>query len=103
MAIVQGEFLAALFDRAPVGLGVFDRALRHVRVNPALAAMNGLPVEEILGRTPSELHGELGERTERLFAQVLETNEAVENVEITGEAVSTPGVVRTWNFTYFPV
>jgi PAS domain S-box-containing protein len=43
--------LDALFENAPVGLGLLDRDMRIVRVNPMLAEMNGLAPERLLGRT----------------------------------------------------
>src|SRR5690606_29311208 len=44
------SLLDGLFNSAPVGLGVWDTDLRFQRINPALAAMNGLPISEHLGR-----------------------------------------------------
>ncbi len=44
-----------LLERAPIALGVFDHDLRWARVNAALAAMNGLPVNEIVGKTLHEV------------------------------------------------
>jgi len=51
------EALAAAFDAAPVGIAVFDGSDRFVYVNPVLAAINGVPVAEHLGRHPYELFG----------------------------------------------
>ena len=42
--------LDALFDQAPIGLGFWDRELRYVRLNAALAEMNGVPREAHIGR-----------------------------------------------------
>src|SRR5204863_467079 len=42
--------LDELLTTAPVGIAFWDRELRFVRVNDALAAMNGLPVEAHPGR-----------------------------------------------------
>ncbi|WNI17516.1 SpoIIE family protein phosphatase [Actinacidiphila sp. ITFR-21] len=47
--------LDSLFDSSPLGVAVFDRELRYVRVNEALADMNGLTVEEHLGHTAAEV------------------------------------------------
>ena len=44
-----------LFATAPVGLGSWDRELRYVRVNRALAEMNGLSPEEHVGRRLEEV------------------------------------------------
>gem|GEM_PF-2611926 len=45
----------ALMDALPVGVAVFDLRQRFVAVNPAMARMNGRPVQEHLGRSVSEV------------------------------------------------
>ncbi|MDC0720944.1 PAS domain-containing hybrid sensor histidine kinase/response regulator [Nannocystis bainbridge] len=47
--------LDALFEGASVGLALLDRELKYVRVNRALAELNGLSPESHLGRTPAEI------------------------------------------------
>ncbi|MFI1096772.1 SpoIIE family protein phosphatase [Streptomyces sp. NPDC020917] len=47
--------LDALFDSSPLGVAIFDRNLRYVRVNQALADMNGLPATAHLGRTVADV------------------------------------------------
>lgn len=73
--------LDALFATVPVGLAFLDADLRYRRVNPALAAMNGQPVEAHLGRRPSELLGPPGETLEALLRAVLE-GRAVRDLEM---------------------
>ena len=51
--------LESLFDNAPVGLGVWDRDFRYVRVNAKLAEINGLPEEAHIGKRPDEILGEI--------------------------------------------
>jgi GAF domain-containing protein len=47
--------LDALVTSAPIGLGFFDTDFRYVRVNDALAEINGLPAIDHLGRTVREV------------------------------------------------
>jgi PAS domain S-box-containing protein len=47
--------LDALFDSSPLGVAILDRELRYVRVNEALAVMNGVSVADHLGRTVSDI------------------------------------------------
>jgi PAS domain S-box-containing protein len=47
--------LDSLFDSSPLGVAIFDRELRYIRVNEALAAMNGLPVADHIGHTVVEV------------------------------------------------
>ena len=63
--------LDAVFGAATVGIAVYDLEFRYRRVNAWLATLNGLRPEEHLGRRPSELFGELGERMEELLGGVV--------------------------------
>ncbi|MEE4543449.1 SpoIIE family protein phosphatase [Streptomyces sp. V4-01] len=47
--------LDSLFDASPLGVAIFDSDLRYVRVNEALARLNGMPAADHLGRTVAEI------------------------------------------------
>ncbi len=64
--------LDTLFTTAPVGLGFIDTDLRYVRVNQALAKLNGLSVEDHLGRSLGEVLGPLAEAVVPLYQRVLD-------------------------------
>lgn len=49
------QWLAETLRHAPVGVAVLDSDLRYQSINPALAALNGLPEEAHLGRTVEEV------------------------------------------------
>jgi PAS domain S-box-containing protein len=53
-----GALLEAFVANIPTGLAFVDRELRYVRVNRALAAMNGLPAEAHLGKRVHEILGD---------------------------------------------
>src|SRR5215217_5076812 len=93
----------AVIESAPIGIGLFDLQLRHVRVNPVLEAMNGLPAAELLGRTPAQLHPEVGPEAESLYREVLRSGNPQRDVRLTGAVGSRPGDVRHWNASVFPV
>ena len=95
--------LDTLFERAPIGMGFWDRELRYVRVNTALARINGLPVEAHLGRTISEVLPKLEPRVEAAFRTVLETGQPLSELELQGETPAAPGVLRTWRTSVYPV
>ena len=94
--------LDALFEDGPVALGVLDRAVRYVRVTPALAAFSGLPPAALAGRTPGEVHGELGERAAALYRGVIETGAPIA-VEVAGAHPDRPGQEGCWSLNVFPV
>jgi PAS domain S-box-containing protein len=95
--------LEALFQTAPVGLAVWDADLRFVRLNVALAAMNGRPVDAHLGRTLDEVLPELGGRLRPVLERVLATGRPVLDVDVAGETLAVPGTRREWRASYHPV
>lgn len=80
-ALRQGAELAALYEAAPVGIGLVDRDLRYVRVNGRLAEMNGLRAEECAGRLVAEVVPEIPARVLDAARHGLETGEPVRGVE----------------------
>ncbi|WP_368952968.1 SpoIIE family protein phosphatase, partial [Parafrankia soli] len=91
----------ALFDQAPVGLALYDAGGRYIRVNDVLARLNGRPAAEHLGRTMSELLGEIGQEMDGLLSRVLRTGEAVTDLEI-GVATGGAGPNQTWSASWYP-
>ena len=51
----QPADLSGIYRDVPVGLCFFDSELRYVHINEWLAVINGLSVEEHLGRTIGEV------------------------------------------------
>src|SRR4051812_21058062 len=64
--------LDTLFATAPVGLAFFDTDLRYMRINTALAQLNGLSVGEHLGRTVNEVLPEADGEVEAQIRHVFE-------------------------------
>jgi PAS domain S-box-containing protein len=95
--------LEALYGNAPVGLAVLDAKLRFVRINSALAEMNGISEEAHLGRHVFDLLPGLRERAEPLFRSVLDTGVSIRGVEIEGETPREPGIVRQWVEQFYPI
>ena len=91
--------LEVLYRTASVGLGFLDHELRYVRLNEALAAINGLPVEAHIGRHASEINPELAQIFVPMMEQVLASKQPLLNVEIT----SAPPCERTWMVNFHPV
>jgi PAS domain S-box-containing protein len=74
-----------------------------IRMNETLAAVNGLPLEQQLGRTVAEVVPGLWPQIEQIYRHVLESGEAVINQEVQGEVPSAPGEIRHWLASYYPV
>src|SRR3954449_1441125 len=68
--------LDTLFATAPVGLAFFDRELRYTRINDALAAINGVSVEDHLGRCIEDVLPEADQALIEDLRNVVETGQA---------------------------
>ncbi|MDQ3036650.1 MAG: PAS domain-containing protein [Myxococcota bacterium] len=96
--------LDALFESTLVGIGFLDAELRYIRVNDALAAINGRAATEHEGRSLGDVLGrETAELVEPVLRRVIESGEPARNVEVTGRLPSAPGVPRTFLATFFAV
>ncbi|MEJ7892371.1 MAG: SpoIIE family protein phosphatase [Solirubrobacteraceae bacterium] len=96
--------LNAIITTAPEGFALFDTSLRYVRVNDALAAINGVPAAEHIGRTLSEVvPGVPDSGSGDPLRRVLATGEPVVDLEVTGTTAGRPDEQRTWLVSYYPV
>ena len=96
--------LDTLVAEAPDGVAIFDRDLRYVRVNDALAAINGVPVEDHPGRTLADIvPGVPREGHTEPLTRVLSTGEPIADLEVSGRTDGDPGRVHHWLVSYFPI
>ncbi|MGY1795269.1 SpoIIE family protein phosphatase [Geodermatophilus sp. SYSU D00525] len=93
-----------LLAGAPVGYAVLDTELRYVRINQTLAAVNGVPVAEHLGRSVAEVLPDVAPEVEPLLRRVLATGEPITDLELdSGPTPGQPGRRRHWRVSYYPV
>ncbi|WP_354643992.1 SpoIIE family protein phosphatase [Kitasatospora camelliae] len=94
--------LDGFFTQSPVGMAVYDTELRFVRLNEALARINGLPVAEHLGRRVTDmLPGINGEEIEAVMRRVLQGGDAVVDTRSHGRTPGDPGHDHAWSASYF--
>ncbi|MFD8693771.1 SpoIIE family protein phosphatase [Kitasatospora purpeofusca] len=94
--------LDGFFSQAPVGMAVYDAQLAFVRINEALARVNGLPVERHLGHRLTELlPGINGAESEAVMRRVLETGEPVVDARSHGRTPGDPTHDHAWSASYF--
>ncbi|MEM6426226.1 MAG: chemotaxis protein CheB [Cyanobacteria bacterium P01_D01_bin.128] len=99
----NNEISERLYESSPAGLCLLDGQLKYIKINPALAAINGASVEEHLGKTIYEVAPDVAKNVEPLLRQVIETRKPIVNVEIHGMTPAEPGVERHWLASYYPV
>lgn len=95
--------LDALMRESPVGFRVLDLDLRFLAINPALAATNGLSVEEHLGRRLADVLPGLPAGSYLPVVERLLAGEAVEPFVMTGETPLEPGRRRSWQEAWHAV
>jgi PAS domain S-box-containing protein len=95
--------LEALYQTAPVGLSLMDESLRFVRINETLAEINGVPIEETLGRTLREVIPDIAPAIEPAYRRVFETGKPFLGFEVHGSTPREPGVGRDWLVSYYPL
>jgi PAS domain S-box-containing protein len=92
-----------IYSTAPVGLCFMDTQLRFLRVNQRLAAINGKPVSEHIGRTLEDIIPGLTSRIEPIYRQVIESGDPILNFEIHGITPGEPEVPHHWLVSYHPL
>ncbi|MCB0115968.1 MAG: PAS domain-containing protein [Caldilineaceae bacterium] len=97
--------LKSLFDSAPVGLSVWDRDMRFLRLNQSLADMNGLPVGAHIGKRPSEILPQIKDihDVEDFLRGVMESGEPAMDVEIYGSTPADPDTEHVWREHFYPI
>src|SRR5258708_4214535 len=92
--------LNTVVDQAPIGIALFDRQLRFIRLNDALAAIDGLPAEAHLGHTVGELLPGLAGGVQEALRRVLLTAGS-QSQRCRGDTPAAPGELRHWSlYTY---
>jgi PAS domain S-box-containing protein len=94
--------LDGVLNSAPVAMAIFDRSIRYVRANQALAAINGIRAEDHVGVPLTKLLPELAEGPGAAIEQVFKTGEAIVNEPL---VLSPRGVneERHWLVSYYPI
>jgi PAS domain S-box-containing protein len=95
--------LESAFDHAPVGLAVLDLDLRYVRLNPLLAEINGLPVEDHLSKSIHDVVPEIAPAAELRIRQVMATGRPMVGSVFEGATPAQPHLRRVWREGIHPV
>lgn len=95
--------LDTLINNAPIGIAIWDEQLRYVRLNDALAEINGLPKAAHLGKTVAELLPGVSPEVMQAMQHVVNTGEAILSQEASGQTPAVPGKLRYWLVSYYPI
>ncbi|VEP12508.1 Protein-glutamate methylesterase [Hyella patelloides LEGE 07179] len=97
------SLLENLYSTSPAGLSLHDSELKYLRINQALADINGVSIDEHIGKTAREVIPNLADSIEPVLRQVIETDRPVCNVEMNGSTSAEPNVIRYWTASFYPV
>lgn len=95
--------LETLYATTPVGLSLLDMQLRYLRINEPLAQINGVAIEDHIGRSQSELIADIDTKIRDQQLRVLETGDPSIGNEVRGYTPAEPDVERFWIADYYPV
>ena len=93
--------IEAIYATAPIGLCVIDPEFRVVRVNAALAELNGISVAEHIGRTLEEIRPGIATASLPAIRQVFDTGLPVLGLEVSEETTTHPP--RHWLANFAPL
>jgi formate hydrogenlyase transcriptional activator len=91
-----------LVDAPNVGFVICDESLRFVKINDALARMNGIPAVAHLGKTIHDVLGEAAVKIEPAYRHVFTTGQPLSNHEVVAK-LPTRAEWGRWIANYFPI
>jgi PAS domain S-box-containing protein len=91
------------FGAAACGLVIVDPRHRFVRVNRAMAEMDGVAAEDHAGRPVGDVLPALAEQLAPVLRQVLDDGETLDAVELLGRTNAEPERDRRWVTSWFPL
>ncbi|MFD8595695.1 SpoIIE family protein phosphatase [Kitasatospora sp. NPDC059646] len=94
--------LDGFFTQSPVGMAVFDTDLRFVRLNDALARINGVPREQHFDRRLTEVLPSIdGQQVEEMMRRVLTEGQSVLDARTHGRTPADPEREHAWSVACF--
>ncbi|MGA9546300.1 MAG: HWE histidine kinase domain-containing protein [Rhodomicrobium sp.] len=95
--------LEVLYRTVPVGLGMFDRNLRRIRINDAFAALDGGPPQTYGEHPLGSESPKVGDRLNAICCEALFSGKTVGPAEISNAKSHDAGEPRTWLVYASPV
>ena len=101
LSVVDGSHF---YEQAgpPVGLCYLDTELRYRYINEWLAGINGMSVEEHLGKKIEDILGDVAAIIVPQLRSVLDTGEAIIEGDVEAETPAHPGEPRQFTHNFYP-
>lgn len=98
------EYLYAILLHLPVGVAILEgEEFRYFTINKALAKINGIAVEDHLGRPLAEVLPDAAPDIIPRLRRVLETGVTANEHDFSTRLPRNPDVVRHFRDTFFPI
>jgi PAS domain S-box-containing protein len=95
--------LGPFYGDAPIGICLLDTEFRYLRVNKTLAEINGVPVDDHIGRTVMEVIPDVAPTFDPYLRRAMETGEPIEDFVVRVAPIGQPGAARDWSTSLYPL
>jgi|GEM_PF-1831272 len=95
--------LKAIFDNVPVGLALYDSQCRYVMLNKALSKIDGISIDNHIGKSLMELFPERGVLGTKYIDTVFKSGEPMRDIDFSSELGDRKGELTHLILSYFPV
>jgi PAS domain S-box-containing protein len=99
----QLQELESIYTYAPVGLAVIDSNLHWLRANQVMAGYFSKTPADFIGRSIHVVLPTIAESLEHHLQTAIDSKKPLLNVEVSGECPITPGSIRIWNTSFYPL
>jgi transcriptional regulator with GAF, ATPase, and Fis domain len=94
--------IESFLHAAHFGLAIVDADLRYLYINERLVKIHGLPVDQHIGRSVSDVHSGISAEEETGYRQVLDTGMSVFGIEGETPALNSPDM-NYWGMNFYPI
>ena len=92
-----------LYKVSPQAMGLMGADMTYLRVNSGLAEINGISMEDHVGKTIYDLVPDLTDQVVEPVREVFRTGKPILAHQVTGETAADPGVERNWEVDWYPI
>lgn len=99
MRPIDKDFFQSFIEKIPAGIAILDEDYRYIVINQSLADINGVSVDDTIGKTLKEVVPHLAEHVEEYISEVITTERDLLNIRITGKTPLSDEL-RHWDADY---
>ncbi len=97
------KLLSSIFSASPTGMALLSTDLHYQLINETLAGLNGITIEDHIGKSMQKILPNIYKESFPYFQQVLRTKKSILNIDLSAKAPSSPGKISHFSISYFPV